>query len=125
MAYYPTINLVAGDDKPEINFTLKDSNTPAVGLILDPDDPTTWAVIDITDPTINVKFRALGSTLILDTLTCIKEAPFTNGQCFMQWGLTTLDVPAGIYEGEIELVYSDSRIQTLFDKLKFKVRGDF
>ncbi len=125
MAFYDTIKLVAGDDKPEINFTLKDRNTPAPGLILDPDDPNTWAVIDITDPTINVKFRALGTTTILDTLVCVKEAPFTDGKCFMVWNLTTLDVPAGIYEGEIEIVYSDGRIHTLFDKLKFKVRGDF
>ena len=59
MAYYETINLVAGDTKPEINLTLKDSNTAASGQTLDADDSSTWAVIDITDPTIRVKFRLL------------------------------------------------------------------
>jgi len=125
MAYYETINLVAGDDKPEINLTLKDSNTALAGQTLDPDDSSTWALIDISDPTVKVKFRALGSSTILDTLTCVKVAPYTAGACYMPWNLTTLDVAAGTYEGEIFLTYTDGRIQTLFDKLKFKVRSDF
>ena len=125
MAYYETINLVAGDDKPEINLTLRDSNTAAAGLTLDPDDSSTWAVIDLSDPTIYIKFRALGSTTLLDTMTCVKVAPYTDGACYMQWNPTTLDVAAGTYEGEIEIVYSDGKVMTIFDKLKFKIRGGF
>ena len=125
MAYYETINLVAGDTKPEINLTLKDSNTAASGQTLDEDDSTTWAVIDITDPTIKVKFRLLGATSILDTMTCVKVAPTTGGQCYMPWNSDTLAVSAGTYEGEIELTYTDGSILTLFDRLKFKVRDDF
>jgi hypothetical protein len=120
MAYYETINLVAGDDKPEINLTLKDSNTALAGLTLDPDDSSTWAIIDISDPAVTVKFKALGSSTILDTMTCTKVAPYTDGKCFMTW-----NVAAGTYEGEIALTYADTRVQTLFDKLKFKVRKDF
>lgn len=125
MAYYETINLVSGDDKPEINLTLLDSNTAASGLNLDPDDSTTWAPIDITNATVVVKFRALGSSTILDTVPCIKQAPYTDGVCYMLWNLTTLDVDAGTYEGEIELTYDDGRILTLFDRLKFKIRSQF
>jgi len=125
MAYYDTISLVAGDDKPEINLTLKDSNTAAVSYTLDPEDSDTWALIDISDPTVSVKFRALGSTTLLDTLTCIKVAPYTNGECYILWGTTTLDVAAGTYEGEISLTYANGRIMTLFDRLKFKIRDDF
>jgi|TARA_R100001530_G_scaffold88927_1_gene61925 hypothetical protein len=125
MAYYETINLVAGDTKPEINLTLKDSNTAATGLTLDPDDSDTWAVIDITDPTVKVKFRLLGASTILDTMTCVKVAPYTDGACYMPWGATTLDVAAGTYEGEIELTYVSGAILTLYDRLKFKVRDDF
>tara|TARA_R110000787_G_scaffold193566_2_gene305096 strand:- start:312 stop:689 length:378 start_codon:yes stop_codon:yes gene_type:complete len=125
MAYYETINLVAGDDRPEINLTLKDSNTAISGSVLDPDDSTTWALIDISDPAVGVKFRALGTATILDTLSCVKVSPYTDGVCFMPWNPTTLDVAAGTYEGEIFLTYTDGRIQTLFDRLKFKVRGDF
>ena len=125
MAYYDTINLVAGDDKPELNFTLRDSNTAATGKTLDEDDPTTWAPINLTDQTIRVKFRSLGGDTVLDTMTCGKSTPYTDGKCFMQWNLTTLDVDAGTYEGEIELEDSTGRKQTIFDKLKFKVRDDF
>ena len=125
MAYYDTINLVAGDDKPELNFTLRDSNTAATGKTLDEDDPTTWAPIDLTDQTIRVKFRSLGGDTVLDTMTCGKHAPYADGKCFMQWNLTTLDVDAGTYEGEIELEDSSGKKQTIFDKLKFKVRADF
>jgi len=125
MAYYDTINLVAGDDKPELNFTLRDSNTAAAGATLDEDDATTWSPIDLTGQTIRVHFRLLGSTSILDTMTCGRTTPYTNGECFMQWNLTTLDVDAGTYEGEIELEDSAGRKQTIFDKLKFKVRDDF
>ena len=124
MAYYEEINLVAGDSKPEINFTLKDSNTAAAGLTLDPDDSATWGIIDITDPTVTVKFRALGGSTVLDTMTCIKVVP-ADGTCYMPWGSDTLDVAAGTYEGEISLTYTSGSILTLFDRLKFKVRDDF
>tara|TARA_R100001530_G_C4283941_1_gene146323 strand:+ start:181 stop:558 length:378 start_codon:yes stop_codon:yes gene_type:complete len=125
MAYYETINLVSGDTKPEINLTLKDSNTAASGQTLDPDDSATWAVIDITDPTVRLKFRALGSSTILDTITCVKVAPYADGKCYVPWGSTTLDVAAGTYEGEVELTYASGAVLTLYDRLKFKVRADF
>ena len=125
MAYYETINLVAGDDKPEINFTLRDSNTAAAGATLDEDDATTWAPIDLTAQTVRVYFRALGGDTVLDTMTCGKSAPYTDGKCFMQWNATTLDVDAGTYEGEIELEDTSGKKLTIFDKLKFKVRADF
>ena len=47
MAYYDEIQVVANDTKPEVNLTLKDANTAATGLTLDPDDSSTWAPIDI------------------------------------------------------------------------------
>lgn len=124
MAYYDTINLVAGDSKPEINMVLKDSNTALGELTLDPDDPDTWAPIDITDAVVRVKFRALGTSTVLDTLTCVKTEQ-ADGVCFMPWNTTTLDIDAGTYEGEIELTYTNGRVMTLFDRLKFKVRGQF
>ena len=125
MSYYETINLVQGDDKPDIILTLKDANTALSGTILDPEDSSTWDPIDITDPTITVKFRKLGSETLLDTLSTTKVAPYTNGECYMTWNLTTLDVDEGKYEGEIVLTYTSGRVMTLFDRLKFKVRKDF
>ena len=125
MAYYETINLVAGDTKPELNFTLRDSNTAASGKTLDPDDPSTWEPIDLTNSTVKVRFRKLGDSTVLDTMTCGKHAPYSDGRVFMQWNPTTLEVPAGTYEGEIEITDSTDGVMTIFDKLKFKVRDDF
>jgi hypothetical protein len=125
MAYYDTINLVSGDAKPELNFTLRDSSTAATGKTLDEDDVTTWQAIDLTNQIIRVHFRLLGSSSVLDTLDCGKVAPYTDGKCFMQWNLTTLDVDAGTYEGEIELEDAAGKKLTIFDKLKFKVREGF
>ena len=125
MAYYDSINLVAGDSLPEINFTLRDSNTAAEGQRLDPDNPETWAPMNLNGREVRVKFRALGSKEVLDTLQCGIHSPRKDGKCFMQWNPDTLDVPAGTYEGEIELVDTENRHQTVFDRLKFKVRDDF
>ena len=125
MAYYDTIQLISGDDKPDLNFTLRDSSTAAEGVTLDEGDPTTWAPVDLTGQTVRVSFRALGGTSVLDTMTCGIHQPPTNGECFMQWNPTTLDVAAGTYEGEIEIESSTGRKQTIFDKLKFKVRASF
>jgi hypothetical protein len=124
MAYYDTINLVSGDDKPELNFTLRDSNVAATGATLDPDDATTWAPIDLTGATVNVYFRALGADTTPATLQCGISDPRTAGKCFMTWGPKTLDVEAGTYEAEIEISDAGGK-QTVFDKLKFKVRADF
>ena len=49
----------------------------------------------------------------------------TAGVTTVSWNPTTLDIGAGTYEGELELTYTDATVMTLFDKLKFKVRGDF
>lgn len=125
MAYFPTILLVAGDDAPDITLILKDKNTAASGMVLDPRDSSTWAVIDITDPTVSMNFRALGSTTILDILVATKVAPYTNGKCFFSWNSDTLDVSSGLYEGEVFLTYTSGRVQTIFDKLKFKLRDQF
>ena len=125
MAYYDTIDLVAGDTKPDLEFTLRDSNKAASGKNLDEFDPSTWAPFDLTNSTVTVNFRSLGGSTILDTLTCgIFDQTTKLGKCFMQWNPTTLDVPAGTYEAEIKLT-EDGTTQTVVDRFKFKVRAAF
>ena len=43
---------------------------------------------------------------------------------FMRWPTGVLDTP-GTFTGEIEITYGDGGIQTVFDQMKFKVRGDY
>lgn len=123
MAYSDTLNLVTGDTLPELNFTLKDSNTAAAGRTLDPNDDSTWAPIDLTGAEVRLRIRALGSSTVKSTLLCTVSEP-TLGKAFTDFPTGTLDT-AGTFEGEIEITFASGGIQTINDLLKLKVRSDF
>lgn len=123
MAYSDTINLVSGDTLPELNFTLRDSNTAASGQVLDPDNNNTWSPINVTGATVKLRIRELGSSTIKTTLTCT-VTDGANGKVATDFPTGTLDT-AGTFEGEIEVTFASGGIQTVFDLIKFKVRSDF
>jgi len=123
MAYSDTLNLVTGDTLPELTFTLKDSNTAATGSTLDANDDSTWAAIDLTGASVRLRIRELGSTTVKSTLTCtVTDA--SNGKAATDFPSGTLDT-AGVFEGELEVTFSNGGIQTVHDLVKFKVRSDF
>lgn len=104
------IKLVQGDSRPQLQLTLTDDTTG---------DP-----IDLTGSTVRMRFRETGSETVLDTLVgTITDA--TGGKVVIIWGTTTLDVPEGEYEGEIEITFDDTTIQTVYNLLKFKIRAEF
>ncbi len=126
MAYYDTIKLVSGDDLPQLEIILRDSNTAVAGATLDITAPTTWKPIDLTNASaVKMKIRPIGSTTLTATLNCVVQSPKTDGKVLMDWGLTTLDITAGDYEGEIELTYSSGKVLTVPDLLRFDLRGQF
>lgn len=106
------IKLVKGDTRPVITLTLTDQST---NLPLDLSAPTT---------TVQVVFRQQGTTQILSTLSCNKTNGGADGVVNFKFTGSALNVPAGLYEGEIEINYN-GEIQTVYDVLKFKVRDDF
>lgn len=125
MAFYDTISLVKGDTLPELNFTLRDSNTAATGRTLDVDDVSTWAPIDLSGTTVRLKFKALGSNTVKATIPMGVHAPQSEGRVFTRWPAGVLDT-AGTFTGEVEVTYiADGSVQTVFDQMKFKVRGDY
>jgi hypothetical protein len=124
MAYFETINLVQGDTKPQLNFTLRDSATAVAGQTLDKDDSSTWQIINITGASIELKFRALNGATVLSTIP-ISIVSGTLGTCYMIWPADSLDVAAGMYEGELQITMQDGTVQTVYDKLKFKIREQF
>jgi hypothetical protein len=122
------IKLVQGDTKPIIVVSLTDE--------------TSGSPLDVSAATTRLKFRAAGGTTVLATLTGSNiagklnddgtvnaNAPYNvagaGGRCQFLWGPTDLNQPAGDYEGEIEITYSDGSIQTVYDLVKFKIREDF
>ena len=126
MAYYETINLVQGDDLPNLEITLRDSQTAATGKTLDAGDPTTWSVIDLSGVSaVRFKYRRLNSSTLVATLTATINDPATDGKVTLSWGSTTLDDGVGEYEGELELEYSNGSFQSVADLLRFDVRAGF
>ena len=123
MAYSSTVKLVVGDTLPELNFTLKDSNTAAAGKTLDPDDNTTWAAVNLTGSTVRFRIREVGSTTVLSTITATVTGAST-GQVAVAFPSGTWTT-SGTFEGEIEHTTSGGGIQTVQDLVKFKVRDDF
>ncbi|CAB5220384.1 hypothetical protein UFOVP236_43 [uncultured Caudovirales phage] len=122
------IKLVHGDTKPALVVSLTDQSTG---------DP-----IDVATATVRMKFRAAGGDTVLSTLTASKiagrvltdgtvnsaapyDVPGKGGRVQFGWGIGDLNQDAGDYEGEIEITYSDSSVQTVYDVLKFKLRKDF
>ena len=123
MAYSSTVKLVVGDTLPELNFTLKDSNTAASGKTLDEEDNTTWAAVNLTGGSVKLRIREVGTSTVLSTITATLSSPST-GECSLIFPSGTW-TSAGTYEGEIEFTKSDGNIQTVQDFIKFKVRDDF
>lgn len=123
MAYFETLNMVAGDTLPELTLTLRDKNTAAAGATLDENTPATWAPINLTGATTRLKIREIGATVLIATLTCsIVDA--ANGKVATDFPAGTIE-DAGQYEAEVEITFSDGGILTVYDLLKFKVRAGF
>ena len=112
-----------GDTLPAIELTLKDKNTAASGLVLDPDDSSTWAPIDISGATVRMRLREVGGTAIVDT-RIFSVVNGTQGTATSNLSTTTF-ATSGTYEGEIEITHANNSIQTVFDLVRFKVRDDF
>ena len=123
MAYLTTIDLVQGDQLPEIEMTLKDSNTAAAGVVLDTDDPTTFAALDLSGGSVRMRVRTVGQTGLFDTLLATVTSP-VDGKVTFIFDSDTL-ATTGVLEGEIEFTDSAGRTQTVVDLIKFKVRSQF
>lgn len=125
------IKLVRNDTRPPIVVQLSDSVT---------DDP-----IDLTTATaVRLKFRAQGADDLTATLvgtilpgrvdedgvidnTSPYDVAGVGGRVVFNWIGTPLALAGdpGNYEGEIEITYTDTTVQTVYETLKFKLRDDF
>lgn len=105
------IKLVRGDNRPYIKITLTDAD---------------GAPIDLSAGTtsVSVRFRSVTSETILATLATTKLNGGTGGEVQFNFPGATLDVPAGNYEGEIEISFNGEK-QTVYQPVKFVVREKF
>lgn len=123
MAYIDTIKLVTGDTLPDLRFTLKDASEAAVGSVYDTNDANTWAPIDLTGATTKLRVREIGDATILKEISGVTSDE-TGGIVIFPFTGTPFAAD-GLYEGEVEITFSDGGIQTMYDLVKFKVRSDF
>ena len=80
----------------------------------------------MTSATVTLHFREAGAESVLFSREFwINPDTANNGVAVLQWATDDLQVDAGTYEGEIEVVRSSGVRETLFEKLKFKIRADF
>lgn len=110
-----TIRIRKGDSYPEINLTLRDSNTG------EPGDPESWLPIDLSAATASVRvdFRKIGESTILATASTTKVSGGSTGKVYFRLPSEVYDT-IGTYQGEIVIVRDDGT-ETVLDRFKVKV----
>ena len=106
------IRLVKGDELPNIIITLTDdvANAPFN--------------VSAASTVVKVKFKAVGGSNTLSTITCTNLTDGTDGKVQFNFANGVLDVDPGEYQGEI-VVDQNGSLQTVYDVLRFRVRSNF
>lgn len=107
-----SIKLVQGDNLPEVTLTLTNAQDQ------------TPINLSAATTTVVVKLRALNGTTVLSTLTCVKPNGGADGVVMFYFPANTLDIPAGQYQGEIEISFN-GQFLTVYDLLQFSLRAEF
>lgn len=108
MAY----KLVQGDTGPQIR------------AVITRDD--TGEVVDMSGATVRLRFRRKGTETVLFTLTAIDVGQnLQEGVAVFGFTEGDLDLPAGNYEGELEITFADSNVETVYELLEFDLREEF
>ena len=107
-----TFKYVQADTGPQIRVSLTEEDS--------------GDAVNLTGATVTLHFRAAGEdTVLFSRELYVNPETATTGVAILQWEVGDLDVEAGAYEGEIEVVRASGLRETLYDKLKFKIREDF
>jgi hypothetical protein len=106
-------------------YLVKDDNGSQVECIITRDN--TGDPVDLTGATARLKFRKKRTTNILFTLTNItdQQVDLEAGQAVFVFSAQNLDLEAGLYEGEVEVTFANSNIETVYEVIDFQVRDDF
>jgi len=101
---------------------VKDDTSPQVQVTVTRED--TGQAVNLSAATTRLKFRAAETTTVLTTLTGA-AGDLANGVAVFTFASGDLNVSAGEYEGEIEVTFADSSVETVFELIVFTVRADF
>ena len=108
-----TIYLVQGDTGPQIKIGVTREDT--------------GAAVDVGGGTARLKVRKRGTSAILFTLIAsdIGDNLAQGTLYFSIDGGQLSDIPAGNYEGEVELTLSDGTVETVYESIPIVIREDF
>jgi hypothetical protein len=105
-------------------YLVKDDTATSIQATLTRDGD--GSVINCSGGTVRLKFRAKGTAATLFTLTAGDAGTnLQNGIAIFQFSGTHLNLEKGYYEGEIEITFSDSTVETVYETLDFYLRADF
>ena len=106
------IRLVQGDERPIIILTLTDdiSQSP----------------IDLSNSgtVVSIKFRQAGTTEVPSLIPCSILSPATAGKVSFNFTGGVLNVPPGMYEGEV-IIDFNGQTETVYETLRFRGRENF
>jgi hypothetical protein len=103
------LELVENDNKPSYTFTVTDEDDVA---------------IDLTGSTVNFYFKKMGAAALKNAgHTACVGVDLPNGIVRYDWANDDLDTP-GLYEGELEVTYADTTVQTIIDTWQIRVRPE-
>lgn len=106
-------------------YLVKNDVGSQISALITRDD--TGEAVDLRTSTQRLRFRKVGTTTVLFTLTGedLGDAAELQGIAVFTFSGTNLDQAAGRYEGEIEVTFPDANIETVYEVVSFIVRDDF
>ena len=116
------VKLVQGDSLPGVKFTIRDSNSAAVGQELDPKDPSTWAVVSLVGANVFATASYSGSTKIIGQIPCV-VASSPEGEVILNFKDTAVVAEEGDYEVEVTVKYAGGGAQTIHNFIEVSVRA--
>ena len=85
-----------------------------------------WAALNL-DGYVNIYMylKKVGEVEAEFRIECVGVTPLTDGNVLLCWPEDVLADISGRYEGEFEVRYSNGRIVTTYQPIKFDIRNDF
>jgi len=107
-----TLFLVQGDTGPQVQVNLTRADT--------------GSAVDCSGGTCTMKVRARGSDATLFTMTAANIGTnLQDGKLIFSVSNNLATIDAGSYEGEVNVVFSDGTIETVFEVVDLVIRDDF
>lgn len=105
------------------HYLVRNDTAAAIQSTLTKDN--TGEVIDVLNDTVYLKVRLKNTGTVLFTLTGFgTPSELSNGVVTFAFSNNMIDIASGYYEGEIEINYLDTTVETVYELVNIKIRDD-